>query len=837
MNKYIPGTGNPKAKLLIVTDYPNEQESDFGRYFSGPDGQTLWSILEELGFPPENVWSTAVYKYHVPYGFRNLPSVCDKEKEEENFWLEVRDIDPNCILALGEEAFKVIRGHGGVNKWRGSILMTKFGDYKVVGTLHPGSVTRFKDSNFRKQYDYIWKSIIKVDIQRAIEESREKENNLEEPFIQVCRDSTQLMRYLERNESNEKIALDIESFNCIPIMIGMACSNNEALVVPLFNTLGALNIGGIPPSDQAYIWLLINKMLKEKKIIGQNFKYDQEKLEMLGFSFNPDRPIYSDTMIKAHTLNPELPAKNMQTLQSIWTRLPYHKDEGKEFIKGKMKIEKLFHYCGLDVISTFQTDAAMEDDLHELSAFYGTDLVSYFYDYKMLLHQVYLDLERVGFKYDFDAQKALKIKYQTQHDLVQARLSIAAPDFVMKGKKCHEGHLINVMSPPQMKKFIYEYLKSPKRLLRGKLKADEDTVISLLNNVIKDARRTDILLDILEDRKVRKTLGTYVNAPPDVDDRIRCSYKITGTETGRTSNSILKPPLRPTKSGHAFQTLTKHGEIGKDIRTLYLVDEDWAMVNIDLSQAEPRIVAHLCNDEELSKAFRSGKVDIHRRTAALVLNLMNELNLSEEYLEIADSIPKDSPQRFLGKVCRNGGNYDMGKKELAITISTQAKKEKMDVSVSEWRANKMLESFHAQSPKIRGVFHAEVREALDNYRRLINPYGKLRVFYGRLNEKSTYGEGYAEIPQSTVADHVKVALLKVRKEMPDFKKMLLGESHDAITVRFPLGEYIDRAKVIKKYFETPIDFSNCTLKRGLLSIPSDLEVSFTHYGALEKMKI
>jgi len=37
-----------------------------------------------------------------------------------------------------------------------------------------------------------------------------------------------------------------------------------------------------------------------------------------------------------------------------------------------------------------------------------------------------------------------------------------------------------------------------------------------------------------------------------------------------------------------------------------------------------------------------------------------------------------------------------------------------------------------------------------------------------------------------------------------------------------MGEELDRARAMKKYLETPIDFSNCSLKRGTLVIPSDV---------------
>jgi DNA polymerase I-like protein with 3'-5' exonuclease and polymerase domains len=150
----------------------------------------------------------------------------------------------------------------------------------------------------------------------------------------------------------------------------------------------------------------------------------------------------------------------------------------------------------------------------------------------------------------------------------------------------------------------------------------------------------------------------------------------------------------------------------------------------------------------------------------------------------------------------------------------------------------MLENFHRASPNIRGVFHRDIQQAINETRTLINPFGRIRQFFERLG-KDTYGEGYATIPQGTVADQVKTAIIKTYQEMPDFSQMLAGEAHDALLCRFPKGEWRDRAKVLQGFLECPIDFSvNCSLRRDVkLVIPADVEYSETNYRDLEKVKL
>lgn len=856
MSNYVPGYGNPKAKLLICGEAPGFDEDRLEKPFVGPSGEFLFDeVFKELGIERSDIWSTNVYKFRPPNNqIRLISQVCNPDEQIEKLWKEIEFVNPNMILALGGHAFKVLSGRDGISKWRGSIITTHNGRYKLLGTIHPANIVRSESGKGMigdyKYYPYIWKFIFKQDVLKAVSQSKTKESTAPQRYVKVIRDSVELSRIIQGKRHLKRMASDIESINHIPVCMSLAWDKHEAYVVPLFNRLHSLHIGNIPLSDQSFIWQQLDTTLKQFEIIGQNYKYDQEKMEMLGFTYRRGPfPIYSDTMLKTHTIIPELPEKSMAMIQSLWTELPFHKDEGKEFRVGKDNINQLFNYGGLDALSTFETDDEQDRDLREMSEEHGVDMVEFYYNYVMRLHKIYLNMERVGFKLDLTAREMLRIKYLTQHDLIQARFDRNIPDFDYepkldkKGKKpkfkrCHSDHKVNVAAPIQIKQLVYKFLKIPERKFRGKLSVDEDTLVSIINNVLRDEKRRSILTDIIEDRRTRKTLGTYVLSRPDYDGRIRGTYRIAGTETGRSSTAILKSPIRPNKSGHAFQTLTKHGTIGSDIRTMYIVDEGFVFVQIDLSQAEPRIVSVLSEDWELLNAFNSGKVDIHRRTAALVLDMIPVLDLSETYNPIADAIGKDSGERFLGKKSRNGGNYDMGKRELHKNIASDSKRFNIDVQVSEWRAGKMLENFHNASPNIRGVFHRDIQEAINNTRTLINPFGRVRQFFERLG-KETYGEGYATIPQSTVADKIKTTIIKSYSEMPDIDKMLSGEAHDSLLFRFPIGEWKDRAKVVVRFLEEPIDFSiNCSLRRKvLLKIPADVEMSETNYRDLEKVKL
>src|SRR5690606_34407468 len=64
-----------------------------------------------------------------------------------------------------------------------------------------------------------------------------------------------------------------------------------------------------------------------------------------------------------------------------------------------------------------------------------------------------------------------------------------------------------------------------------------------------------------------------------------------------------------------LQNIPIRTEEGRRIRECFIAAEGCRLVSADYSQIELRIMAHLCGDERMQRAFREG-ADIHRRTAS-----------------------------------------------------------------------------------------------------------------------------------------------------------------------------------------------------------------------------
>lgn len=353
----------------------------------------------------------------------------------------------------------------------------------------------------------------------------------------------------------------------------------------------------------------------------------------------------------------------------------------------------------------------------------------------------------------------------------------------------------------------------------------EDTLAAIVNNEKKIAnqpRVKRIILLTIEVRKARKNKNTYIEAERSDDGRIRTQFKITGTETYRTSTSILKPPMSIEKEGVALQTLTKHGQnVGgviteNNLRKFYVADPGFVFIEPDLSQAEARHVAVLSKNWQLLKDFdkkefievngKKVKIDCHRRLASAIY--------SKEPQFI-----NDDPERQVGKFARHGANYDMGKHEFMIQLAGH------NVFVSEWKCGKILDAVHAEDPSIRSIFHAEIQEMLVAKDLVLQtPFGRIRRFFNKWG-RDLWKEAYAFIPQSVVSDQTKFAAVRISKRLPFAK--FLSESHDSFLAMVP---NTDKAiywftKIAKEELETPVNYRHCTLSRDYdLVIPCEFQI-------------
>jgi len=834
--KYIPGRGPIGAKLMILSDCPSSADTAAGLAMVGPPGRELDFLLKDSGIHRDNCWISNVSKYEVtpnrrgnkpiPFHVRAKNDGIDMDEQLHDLQEEISAIKPNCILALGGAALWALSGKTKIEPYRGSILHGM--GSKFVATYHPANLLNNTDN--RSEFIGYWnRQIIICDFKRAKKQSEFPELRLPIRHLQICHSSYDLVEFINkwRARGKTRMSVDIEANGtCVPVCIGIAFDRTHGMTVPLWNEGG---ISTIPTSDLIQIWLILSKILIEFDIIGQNFNYDRDKIKRLGFTI---RKLVSDVMLKAHAINPELP-KGLAFNTSIFTEEPYYKDEG--MYQGST--HDLFIGCARDACVTIELDEVMEPDLVEVG------MKNFFEKFLMKLPDFYWDIERQGFNVDITERDLLLRKYISWDERIRHEL------FTIVGTE------VNVNSPKQIKSLLFENFKLPPKASTG-----EEDLTALLNSptAIKKEEHRRVCELILEGRRVRKSISTYLMALPDYDGRMRTTY-FPCLDTGRSSTGQQDPPIRPTIEvrdesnkkknrvlGTAFQTMTKHGDIGADIRGMYItdishiefinhlpvtIDEPESFVQADSSQAEARVVWLLADDEEALTLVDT--IDYHALTASWFFG-GTESDYSKKVLGY------EHPIRFAGKTLRHAGHLGAGKRRASISVNTDARKYKIPIQISEAVAERALKVFHTKQPKIQQVFQSGVVEALKKNRSLIAPtpfgmdldIGGRRMFFERWGEE-LFRQAFSYIPQRAVTDNTKAAGIRIKERIPGIK--IVMEAHDSLLFSIPDSKLKEQCLIIKEEFERVIDFSRCSIRRRELVIPCEIEVG-KNYRDLHKFK-
>ena len=815
---YVPGMGPMGAKIVILGEAPARVETMAGKPFVGPSGAELDRLMKDAGGNRQNCWVTNVCKYEVPpnakgkkipFADRAKSVGIDMQQQIAELQEEISALKPNLILGLGGTALWALTGKTKIGSYRGSLMLGM--GRKSISTYHPAHLLHQGAGGEFKGY---WnRQVMIFDIRRALEESNWPDLILPQRTLQVCRSSADLAEFYNRYRGKRpKLYVDIEAGgNCLPICIGLAFTRNHGMVVPLWNAEG---ICSIPDSDLASIWNLLSLILAENNVVGQNFNYDRDKIKRLGFRV---KKLVGDLMLKAFAINPELP-KNLAFNTSIYTKEPFYKDDG--MYKGK--IEDLLIGCARDACVTCEVDEEMDKDIDEIR------MRRFYEDYLMRLPDFYLEIEQNGFRVDTKQRDFLVHKYVEWDEKLRYELF----------KLC--GAEINVNSPKQVYTLLFENLKLPRRDGTG-----EEELTSLLNlqSFTNPAHRKIVEL-ILEDRRVRKTISTYLMALPDFDGRMKTTC-FPCLETGRSANGQQEPPIRPTVEvigedgkkkqkplGVAFQTITKHGDVGQDIRSMYLpLSTRHVFVGADSSQAEARVISLLCRDDKMLELYNTN--DVHALTASWFFG-GDESKYSKKVLGF------ECPERFIGKTLRHAGERGAKKKRAANEVNTNARKYKVPIILTEADAERALRVFHARTPNIEQVYFKEIAEIVGKTRTLNaplpygieSPVGPPRTFFERYGEE-LLRQAYSYIPQRAVTDNTKGAGFRIKERYPDAR--IIVEAHDGLIFSVDRDELDDFLPIVKQEMERPIDFTKCSLSRGLLTIPCEIELG-ENYMEFKKFK-
>jgi len=747
MSRVLNAVGPITADIYIVGEAPGRVEERVGIPFVGSAGKVLNRLLKSAGIDRSKCRVNNVCGIRPPgndFGHFYKDSKRKEPTQElldqrARLYEDIRLVKPNVIVAMGNEALKALTGKDFIMKWRGSILDTELG--KVIPTIHPASVLR----------NWGYYPIVVSDLIRVKEESKSPEVDLPQYTLITAPTFSQVEAEADLLMESEYIAFDIETVKGGDeiLCIGFCGESGRAICVPFTSSKGSYwpNV-----ETEANVWLLVAKVLENgAKKIAQNAQFD---VTVLARNNVIVRNLYLDTMLAHHTIHPELP-KSLAFLTSIYTRQPFYKD----MIHGN-----LWKYNCLDAIATYDVAMALLRELKE----FGTR--SFYFRQVHPMIEPLMHIQAKGVRSDEHLRKLLRDFYSKRLKENQRILDEAV------------GYSLNVMSPKQMGKFLYEELGLKERISRKthRRTVNEEALKAMAKKY--NSQVFDLILKIREDRKM---LSTFIEMPLGEDKRVRTTYSIGGTLSGRLASHAYIDG-----TGGNLQNIPK-----EPIRKLLVPDDNKVFIGADLSQAEARVVAYLAEELSQIAAFESGE-DIHIWNAASIFQKDKE-----------DVTPGE---RYIAKRLVHAANYGISPRGFAAVVGC---------SISD--AKDALKRYYTAFPAIK-IWHLSIQNELKRSRILKTPLGRKRMFFDRMGP-ILLRQAYSYIPQSTVADVVNRAMVRLYWSLPEGTRVVLNV-HDALVCECDESQVEDVKRYMTNAFNCPI-----TIHGRTFVIPSEFKVGKSWY--------
>lgn len=285
----------------------------------------------------------------------------------------------------------------------------------------------------------------------------------------------------------------------------------------------------------------------------------------------------------------------------------------------------------------------------------------------------------------------------------------------------------------------------------------------------------------------------------DPDGRIRTSYNIAGTSTGRFSSSISE-----------FGTGGNLQNVEEALRSIFISDPGYKFAKFDGAQIQSRIVGaiewNLFDDSAYLDACESG--DLHTTVAKMTwteLKWTGDLHLDKELAE--KPFYRHYSRRFMCKKLGHGSNFD----GQPPTLSTQTKIPLLAVEEFYRKYHKTFPAHHR--------WRDWTAEQLRKTGTIIALDGRKRMFWGRRTDPQLVRDALAYDAQSTESFIMGTGMLNVWRART---AILMFHDHDAITVQYPEEQEAEIIPQILEKLKVPIQLKN---GRTLL-IPFDCRVGW-----------
>jgi len=306
---------------------------------------------------------------------------------------------------------------------------------------------------------------------------------------------------------------------------------------------------------------------------------------------------------------------------------------------------------------------------------------------------------------------------------------------------------------------FYDILRiPPKKTKEGRVTLNRDA-LEKIAQAYTVARF--LVKHLLALRDIKKRIDT-LKTEADADGRVRTSYNIAGTNTGRFSSSFSE-----------FGTGGNLQNIEEAMRSVYIADKGMKFANFDTKQGESYLCGaihwNLFKRGEYLDACETG--DIHTFVSKICEPKWPWTGDPNKDKDIAER--PYHRHHTLRKMCKSighGSNY-RGK---AVTLNALYHVDVFKIIEFQDKYFKRFKGFP--------MWHAWVEEQIRSIGYLVSFMGRKREFFGRRDSDDVIREAIAYDPQGSLSDIVNSDMLRVWEAGIC---QLMMQNHDSILVQYP----------------------------------------------------
>tara|TARA_B100002051_G_scaffold253509_1_gene267502 strand:- start:1143 stop:3413 length:2271 start_codon:yes stop_codon:yes gene_type:complete len=653
------------------------------------------------------------------------------------------------IILVGSESLKYFTKINSVTEYSGKRVEDKF-----LPVINPAMLA-FKPEA-RKTWDDSKKSIINF-IGGDWEETV-----IDETIAFGIEDTEECNKFLQDaiNDKGTFISLDSETTGLYPrdghmLGISLCYDGNRAAYI----TTDCFD----EKSEE-----LLQTLFRKKRVVFHNAKFD---VAFFQYHFNFEFPRIEDTMLLHYLIDENPGGHGLKQLSIKFTPYGDYEKPMYEWIdnyrkeNGILKGDFQWGAIPFDVMKTYAAmDALCTYLLYEkFKKIKENPKLKWVYDNILIPATRFLiDAQDNGVPFD---KKRLYAAQELMQDDIDSAISELYKNPIITKWEEYNGKDFNPNSTVQLRSLLFDHLglqPTGKKTGTGAHSTDAE----VLQELGSQSEVPRLILDIRQRSKIKNTYLDKIIPQLDRDSRLRTSFNIHGTTSGRLSSSGKLNMQQLPRDNPAVKGCIKAAE-GNQI------------VAMDLTTAEVYVAAVLAEDKALMDVFRSGG-NFHSSIAKTVFRLPGEV----------DDIAKNfATERQAAKAVTFGIMYGAGPKKISEQVTKDS-----GTYFSQSQAKEVIDDYFQS-------FH-KLKKWIDTNHRFIEQNGFVYSFFGRKrrlpNVKSTDAgikshsirSGLNFLVQSAASDINLLGAIDMHDDIraSNMKARIFALVHDSILAEVPKEE-------------------------------------------------